>query len=106
MAQIQVNTSESGPSQVTVLVRGAVDSAAGDDLCGVLVDVIMRRRPERFLIDLDGVTALDSAALGLLHAARATAEDVNLPVAFHTVGSPIRHQLDHDGIHDDGCRTR
>jgi anti-anti-sigma factor len=104
MAQIEVNTSETTPSQVTLLVRGEIDTAAGDDLCDVLVDVIMRRRPERFLIDLDGVTAVDSAAIGLLHAARETAEDVNLPVVFHTVGSAVHHQFDHDGIHDDGCR--
>jgi anti-anti-sigma factor len=93
--------SDARPAAVTVLVRGDMDAATGDDLRSVLVDVIMHRRPARFVIDLEGVTAVDSATIGLLHAARTTAEDVEVALEFRTAGSPVRGVLDRDGIRDD-----
>lgn len=96
---IHVNTTGTAQSTVTMLINGDIDPATADHLRVTLVDVIMRRKPGRLVVDLDGVTALDSATIGTLHAAHATAEEFNLPLTFRTSRSPVYLQLDRDGIH-------
>jgi anti-anti-sigma factor len=100
MGGILVNTTGTDDSTVTMRMNGDVDATTAGHLRSALVDVIMRQKPHRIVIDLDGVTALDSGVIGTLRAAHATAQDVHLTLDFHTAGSPMRDQLDRDGIRD------
>lgn len=69
---------------MTVEVVGDVDTAATVTLRRVLLDVIMRRRPVEFVLDLYSVTDLDPAAVGALQAARALADDMNVRMTLRT----------------------
>jgi anti-anti-sigma regulatory factor len=98
MGGIQVNTTGTGEPTTTMRAYGEIDTEAATNLRHLLIDVIMRRRPRCLIIDLDGVTAVDPAAIGTLRAAHTTAQDMDLPVVFRTSGSPISAQLQEDGI--------
>jgi stage II sporulation protein AA (anti-sigma F factor antagonist) len=98
MGTVQVKTTGTTQPTITVRIDGDIDHTTADHLRGALIDIIMRRRPHRVVVDLDGITALDSATIGTLRAAHATAEDVHLNLIVQTSQSTVRQQLDHDGI--------
>ena len=100
MGGIHVNTTGTERPTVTVRAYGEIDPSTADQLRHVLIDVIMHRKPDAFIIDLDGVTALDAATIGTLRAANVAAADVNLTVIFRTAGSPLAERFQDDGIHD------
>lgn len=84
MDRIAVNSTGPDDTCVTVRLTGDIDTAITHRLRHVLVDVIMRRRPARIVVDLRGVTTMDSAAIGTLRAAHQAAHDVHLTLDFHT----------------------
>jgi anti-anti-sigma factor len=98
MGDIRVNATGIGRTTITVHLDGDIDHASTDDLRETLVDVIVRRKPDHLIIDLDGVTKLDAAAVGMLQAAQTTALDAGLTAIFRTSRSPLTDQLDSDGI--------
>jgi anti-anti-sigma factor len=85
---------------VTVTVGGDIDAQAADELRRALIHVIMRRRPERLVVDLSGVTDLDAVSIGALQAAQAAADVMNLTMLFHTAGSPAADLLNGHGVSD------
>lgn len=70
---------------VVVETFGAVEGAAVDELRQTLIEVLMRRRPPRVVVDITATQVVDSVALGTLTAAAETAED--LAIEFAVVGS-------------------
>jgi len=98
MGDIRVNATGIGLTTITVHLDGDIDHTTTDDLRETLVEVIVRRKPHQLIIDLDGVTKLDAAAVGMLQAAQTTALDTGLTAIFRTSGSPLTDQLDSDGI--------
>lgn len=96
MANIQITPDGSDAATVTVRLHGEVDVTGGNELRLALIDVIMRRRPSRLLIDVCAVTAIDPYVLGILRAARDIARDLSLPLAFAGEGSPVAAQLHRD----------
>jgi anti-anti-sigma regulatory factor len=97
MGGIHVNTTGT-LDVITMSAYGEIGTDNAADLRRLLVEVIMHRRPSRLIIDLDAVTAVDAAVIGTLRAAHATAQDMDLNIAFRTSGSPISEQLHNDGI--------
>ena len=55
--------------------------AAGVDLRQILLDLLLHSRPDRILIDLKAVTAVDGLVIGALRAACEIAQDVHLLLA-------------------------
>ena len=95
---IQVHPAGTHHTTTIVEVSGDIDANIANDLRGVLVHLIMLRKPSRIVVDLRGVTGLDSSAIGTLRAAHDVAQDVQVVLVFHTSGSPVAGQLDHDGV--------
>ena len=93
-----ITRSDTGTT-TTVELRGDFDVGAADDLRHALVDTIMRHRPDHLVIDLRGVTFMDSTGIGTLVAAYQTACD--LDVAFTVAGpSPfLARVLATSGLH-------
>jgi len=98
MDGIQVHPVGMGRAEITVEVSGEVDTATTNDLRGILVNLIMFQKLPRIVVDLRGVTALDSSAIGMLRAAHDVAQDVHRTLVFHTRGSSAADQLDLDGV--------
>jgi anti-anti-sigma factor len=88
---------------VIVVVAGDIDADAANGLRQALIQVIMRRRPERLVVDLSRVTDLDAVSIGALQAAQAAADVMNLTMLFHTAGSPEADRLSGYGVVDSGC---
>ena len=100
VGSIRMSVTETARPTVTLRAEGDIDAEATEALRRALVDVIMRGRPERFVVDLGGVTKLDAVAIGAFQAADAAARDMNLTLIFHTKGSPVAARLDRHGIAD------
>ncbi|GAB3844488.1 STAS domain-containing protein [Dactylosporangium cerinum] len=94
MSEILVTSESPDDASVTVALRGAVEGADAPDLRRVLLDVIMRVRPSRLLIDLRAVTAVDAFAVGTLQAAVELAGDVQLSVAVRMCETVERRGVD------------
>jgi anti-anti-sigma regulatory factor len=93
-----VLVNESGPPDgvvMTVHIRADASSETVDELRSVLVRAILRRRPARIVIDLDGPATVDSAIVGTLRAAYEAACDVHVPLVLHS-GAPVRTHLLHE----------
>jgi anti-anti-sigma factor len=58
-----------------IALRGAIAEDETVRLRGLLVDVFLRRRPRRLVVDVGPVTTLDAAALGALIVAADMAPD-------------------------------
>jgi anti-anti-sigma factor len=99
MGDVQVNVTDTAPSAATVYLSGDIDHHTTEQLRKALVDVIVRVKPQHLVIDLDGVTAIDDQAIGVLRAAESIIRDAGLTASFHTTGSRIADDLADDGIH-------
>ena len=99
MGDVQVAVTQIHPIVVTISLSGDIDQRTTGQLRAALVDVIVHRKPDRLILDLDGVTALDDVAVGVLRAGHAAADDAGLTVSIYTTGSRIAADLDEDGIH-------
>jgi anti-anti-sigma factor len=99
MGDVQVAVTQIHPIVVTIRLSGDIDQRTTGQLRAALVDVIVHRKPDRLIIDLDAVTALDDVAVGVLRAGQAAADDAGVTVSIHTTGSRIAADLDEDGIH-------
>ncbi len=95
-----INTMHGPDGGVVVEVRGEVDLASADRLCGVLVDIATRLRPPHLVVDLLHVTFMDSTGIGALAAAAQAA-------GRHGVALTVRHpspfvttQLRTTGLYD------
>ncbi len=100
MGAIHMNTTGTPLSTVTIHAAGNIDATTAEQLRHALIDVIMRRRPTSFVVDLNAVTAIDAASIGTLRAAHSAAEDVNLRMVFRTARSPLSEQMRREGIND------
>lgn len=98
MGDILIKETNVDKTRVTVRMRGEVDADTASDMRGVLVDMILRRKPAQIVLDLQDVTAIDSTALGALSAAYEAAADLGQPLAYHTAGSAVCDQLRLAGI--------
>ena len=98
MGSVVVERTVSDRSAVTVRLRGDVDTVAGAHLRPVLVDMLMREKPARILIDLRHATALDASVLGTLRAAHELARDAKLIMTFASAGSRVAQQLVLQGL--------
>jgi anti-anti-sigma factor len=105
VGDIRVNTTGTKRTTITMRLVGNIDQAATKHLRTALVDVILHRKPNRLIIDLNSVIALDAAAVGVLRAAQSTAQDTGLTAIFRTSRSPLVHQLDRDGIYHDSMMS-
>ena len=99
MGYVQVNVTETSPSVATVRLMGEVDHQTTEQLRKALVDMIVRVKPCHLVINLEGVTAIDDQAIGVLRAAESIVRDAGLTASFHTTGSAIADDLADDGIH-------
>ncbi len=99
MGDVQVAVTQIHPIVVTIRLSGDIDQRTTGQLRTALVDVIVHRKADRLIIDLDAVTALDDVAVGVLRAGHAAADDAGVAVSVHTTGSRIAADLDEDGIH-------
>src|SRR5262245_43650679 len=97
MGNVRVNT---GSRAVTVQATGNLDDAAADRLRHAIVAMLVRPRPARLIVDLDGVTAIDATTIGALQAAGRSAADLNIDLVFRTAASPLADHLDRYGITD------
>ena len=104
MAGILVNeTRTAAGSLVTVEVDGNAHVDMARELRSVLVEVILRRRPARIVIDLHAVASLDSAAIGTLNAAYDAACDVDLVLVIHGLAPALADQLRLAGMPTSSC---
>jgi anti-anti-sigma factor len=99
MGDVQVSVTDTALNAATVLLSGDIDHHTTEQLRKVLVDVIVRVRPQHLAFNLDGVTAIDDQAIGVLRAAESIIHDAGLTASFHTNGSRIADDLADDGIH-------
>jgi anti-anti-sigma regulatory factor len=76
-------------STVTITLTGDIGTGMAGRLRPALINIIMHRRPNRIVIDLRAVTAIEAEVIGTLRAARDLAQDVNLSLAFESAGSPV-----------------
>src|SRR5262245_39854602 len=97
MGNVRVNT---GSLAATVQATGDLDGDAADRLRHAIVEIIVRERPGRLIVDLDGVTAMDATTIGALQAAGTSAADLNIDLEFRTAASPLADHLDRCGITD------
>ena len=98
MGGILVKTTGTRKRTTTIALNGVVGGAATNQLRRTLVEVILRKRPNLLVIDLERVTGLDPEVVGVLRAAGAAASDAGVAARFSTRGSPLADDLDRDGI--------
>jgi len=98
MGDVQVSVTETSPCVATMRLSGEVDHETTEQLRRALVDVIVRVKPYHLAINLDGVTAIDDQAIGVLRAAESIVHDAGLTASFHTTGSSIADDLADEGI--------
>jgi anti-anti-sigma factor len=93
---VQVHTSitDVGGAPVAV-VEGAVDLATIASFHADLTQVVRRHPGEVVIIDLDGVTVLDDAGLGVLLGAAAAARDAGGDVEVVCTRDSLRERLAH-----------
>jgi anti-anti-sigma factor len=83
---------------VSVELSGDINGPATGLLCRALADAIMRRRPERVLVDLRGATFLDPGAVGALLAAVDAADDVRIDLTVCNPSPDLAAQLAGTGL--------
>lgn len=88
-----INPVEYGRSTIVVRLSGDLDDSTVPGLRRTLIDVIMRRRPARIVIDVREVTEIDSVAIGTLRAACDMASDAHLVVGVRAGRSPVVDRL-------------
>ena len=93
---MQVHTSITEVGGVTVaVIEGAVDLATVAAFHGALAQVLRQHPGEVVLVDLDGVTVLDDAGLGVLLGAAASARDAHGDVEVVCTRASLRDRLAH-----------
>jgi anti-anti-sigma factor len=89
-----VSTSEVGSATVAV-VEGAVDLATIAAFHGALTQVLRQHPATVVIVDLDGVTVLDDAGLGVLLGAAAAARDAGGDIEVVCTRPSLRERLAH-----------
>jgi anti-anti-sigma factor len=93
---VQVHTSITDVGGATVVVvEGAVDLATIADFHSALAQVLHRYPGEVVVVDLDGVTVLDDAGLGVLLGAAAAARDAAGDIEVVCTRTSLRERLAH-----------
>ena len=100
MGQVQTTVARTPDATTVVRLIGRIDHAATDQLRRALARALVHEPTRGLVVDLDGVTALDPLALGMLQAFEATARDMDRTIVFHISRSPISDRLGRDGIPD------
>jgi anti-sigma B factor antagonist len=91
---VQVHTSITDVGGATVaVVEGAVDLATIAAFHGALTQVLRQHPGETVVVDLDGVTVLDDAGLGVLLGAAATARDAGGDIEVVCTRTSLRERL-------------
>ena len=77
-------------------ITGVVDAATLTDVSTALTDA--QRDSERVIVDLSGVTFMDSRGLGALLAANERTSEGAAPIAVHNPSEPVRRLLEVSGV--------
>jgi anti-anti-sigma factor len=83
---------------MAVELAGAVDLPSTSRLQHMLVDVLLRHRPARVIIDLRDATFLDPTAVGVLLAAADTADDLRVALSVCNPNPDLADQLLQSGL--------
>lgn len=67
---VSISVSTGGEGETLVTVSGELDLATAPTLRDTLVDLVGQRRPELLVLDLQGVTFMDSTAIGVIVGAK------------------------------------
>jgi anti-anti-sigma factor len=94
----QVTTRHASSAVVSVELSGAITVTATCLLREALIDVIMRQRPPRVLIDLRNTTFLDPTAIGALLAAADAADDLRVDLSVCNPNPALAMQLASTGL--------
>ena len=78
MSRARIQSCRLSPSTVQIDLYGPIEGDAVDTLRDALVDVLMRQRPARVVVDASDATYLAPVALGSLAAASDTATDLGI----------------------------
>lgn len=93
---MQVHTSITDVDGATVaVVEGAVDLATIGAFHGALTQVLRQHPGKVVVVDLDGVTVLDDAGIGVLLGAAATARDADGDIEVVCTRPSLRERLAH-----------
>lgn len=93
---MQVLTSITDVDGATVaVVEGAVDLATIGAFHGALTQVLRQHPGKVVVVDLDGVTVLDDAGIGVLLGAAATARDADGDIEVVCTRPSLRERLAH-----------
>lgn len=96
MTNVQVLTSITDVDGATVaVVEGAVDLATIGAFHGALTQVLRQHPGKVVVVDLDGVTVLDDAGIGVLLGAAATARDADGDIEVVCTRPSLRERLAH-----------
>jgi anti-anti-sigma regulatory factor len=85
VSRARIQSCRLSPTTVQIDLYGPIEGDIVDSLRETLVDVLMRQRPSRVVVDASDATFLDPIALGSLAAASDTATD--LGIVFDIIGA-------------------
>jgi anti-anti-sigma factor len=89
----RIRLRDSRDAVISLELSGAIDEPSTSELQHVLVDLLLRRRPDRVVIDLRRTTFLDPTAVGVLLAAVDTADDVRVGLSLCNPSPHLANQL-------------
>lgn len=89
---------EQADGVLRVLLSGALDLAAEEDLVATVSDLISATDASSVVVDLSAVTFMDSSGLRAVLLCRAAAERRRLPFALAVVKGPVTRLLDAAGV--------
>jgi len=94
----EVETRTEGDGSLIIRPRGVLDADRAVPFRQMLVHAVRRTRPNRLVVELDDVTALDSINLGTLAALCDLADDHRVPVVLAEPTAAVRAALLATGI--------
>jgi anti-anti-sigma factor len=91
-------TTRTYPHTTVIALRGEIGESLAPQLRHALAETLVRRRPRRIVVDLNGVTALDATAIGVLLGAQDSAVDLHVVLAVRRANQAMAADLAGHGL--------
>lgn len=85
-------------SALTIALSGEIDHHAAREMMGQLSDAISERLPKRLVLDLSGVTFMDSSGIAVLLRALRQMEQIGGALRVTSIPAQARRVLDAAGV--------